>query len=96
MPPNRRPILTCPRCPQRPSGSSAIDAGDFIPDSVTNKMVRDRLSEDAVEAGFLLDGYPAPPRRWITSMRSWPAPQHRQAYPGQRSEGSFRDREETF
>ncbi|WP_187697298.1 adenylate kinase [Arthrobacter sp. TS-15] len=35
-----------------------IDAGDFVPDSVTNKMVRDRLSEPDVENGFLLDGYP--------------------------------------
>ena len=35
-----------------------MDAGDFVPDSVTNKMVRDRLNEDDVEAGFLLDGYP--------------------------------------
>jgi adenylate kinase len=35
-----------------------MDAGDFVPDSVTNKMVRDRLSEDDVEPGFLLDGYP--------------------------------------
>ena len=35
-----------------------MDAGDSVPDSVTNKMVRDRLSEDDVEVGFLLDGYP--------------------------------------
>ncbi|GAA1772704.1 hypothetical protein GCM10009712_20940 [Pseudarthrobacter sulfonivorans] len=35
-----------------------MDAGDFVPDSVTSKMVRDRLSEDVVENGFLLDGYP--------------------------------------
>jgi adenylate kinase len=35
-----------------------MDAGDFVPDSVTNKMVRDRLSESDVEDGFLLDGYP--------------------------------------
>jgi adenylate kinase len=35
-----------------------MDAGNFVPDSVTNKMVRDRLSEDDVENGFLLDGYP--------------------------------------
>ena len=35
-----------------------MDAGDYVPDEVTNAMVRDRLSqEDAVE-GFLLDGYP--------------------------------------
>jgi adenylate kinase len=35
-----------------------IDNGDFVPDSVTNKMVRDRLREPDVEGGFLLDGYP--------------------------------------
>ena len=35
-----------------------IDNGDFVPDSVTNNMVRDRLSKDDVEPGFLLDGYP--------------------------------------
>jgi adenylate kinase len=35
-----------------------MDAGDFVPDCVTNKMVRDRLSEDDAENGFLLDGYP--------------------------------------
>ncbi|HEX2247472.1 MAG TPA: adenylate kinase [Arthrobacter sp.] len=35
-----------------------IDNGDFVPDSVTNNMVRDRLSKEDVEPGFLLDGYP--------------------------------------
>ncbi len=35
-----------------------MDAGDFVPDSVTNKMVRDRLGESDVDDGFLLDGYP--------------------------------------
>jgi len=35
-----------------------MDAGDFVPDSVTNRMVRDRLSASDVEDGFLLDGYP--------------------------------------
>ena len=35
-----------------------MDAGEYVPDSITNGMVRDRLDEpDAVE-GFLLDGYP--------------------------------------
>ncbi|MDR8019843.1 adenylate kinase [Nesterenkonia aerolata] len=35
-----------------------VDAGDLVPDSVTNRMVEDRLAwEDAAE-GFLLDGYP--------------------------------------
>ncbi|MEZ2389083.1 adenylate kinase [bacterium RCC_150] len=35
-----------------------LDAGDFVPDSVTNKMVRDRLTESDSENGFVLDGYP--------------------------------------
>lgn len=35
-----------------------MDAGDFVPDSVTNDMVRHRLAESDVEDGFLLDGYP--------------------------------------
>ena len=35
-----------------------MDAGDFVPDSVTNLMVRDRLNEADVQDGFLLDGYP--------------------------------------
>ncbi|WP_264669304.1 adenylate kinase [Arthrobacter sp. VKM Ac-2550] len=46
---------------QTPLGIEAkkyLDAGDFVPDSVTNKMVRDRLSEADVQDGFLLDGYP--------------------------------------
>lgn len=35
-----------------------IDNGDFVPDSVTNRMVRDRLAQSDVAQGFLLDGYP--------------------------------------
>ncbi|WP_101525231.1 adenylate kinase [Nocardioides houyundeii] len=35
-----------------------MDAGEYVPDEVTNRMVRNRLSEDDAEAGFLLDGYP--------------------------------------
>jgi adenylate kinase len=35
-----------------------VDAGDYVPDELTNELVRDRLGEaDAVD-GFLLDGYP--------------------------------------
>ncbi|GAA4287098.1 adenylate kinase [Georgenia daeguensis] len=35
-----------------------MDAGEYVPDEVTNAMVRDRLAQaDAVD-GFLLDGYP--------------------------------------
>jgi adenylate kinase len=35
-----------------------MDDGDFVPDSVTNEMVRNRLSQDDAKEGFLLDGYP--------------------------------------
>jgi len=35
-----------------------MDAGDYVPDSVTNEMVKARLAEADAQAGFLLDGYP--------------------------------------
>lgn len=35
-----------------------IDKGMLVPDSVTNKLVRERLAEKDFENGFLLDGYP--------------------------------------
>ncbi|MCR6712545.1 MAG: adenylate kinase [Demequina sp.] len=35
-----------------------MDAGQLVPDSVTNAMVRDRLAQPDAAAGFLLDGYP--------------------------------------
>lgn len=35
-----------------------IDAGDFVPDSLTNDLVASRLREEDCETGFLLDGYP--------------------------------------
>ncbi len=35
-----------------------IDGGDLVPDSVTNKMVRNRLRDSDASQGFLLDGYP--------------------------------------
>lgn len=37
---------------------SYIDAGNLVPDSVTNNMVRSRLAEADTQDGFLLDGYP--------------------------------------
>lgn len=37
---------------------SYMDVGQYVPDSVTNAMVRDRLAEDDAKGGFLLDGYP--------------------------------------
>jgi adenylate kinase len=35
-----------------------MDAGEYVPDGVTNAMVRDRLTHDDCRPGFLLDGYP--------------------------------------
>ncbi|MFC4554392.1 adenylate kinase [Georgenia faecalis] len=35
-----------------------MDAGEYVPDEVTNAMVRARLAEPDTEQGFLLDGYP--------------------------------------
>jgi adenylate kinase len=35
-----------------------MDAGDYVPDEVTNRMVRNRIDEPDAESGFLLDGYP--------------------------------------
>ncbi len=35
-----------------------MDRGELVPDSVTNEMVRDRLTHDDVTNGFLLDGFP--------------------------------------
>jgi adenylate kinase len=37
---------------------SIIASGEYVPDSLTNELVRDRLSEDDAQKGFLLDGYP--------------------------------------
>jgi len=44
-----------------PLGAEAkryMDAGDYVPDEVTNAMVRARLAEPDADSGFLLDGYP--------------------------------------
>lgn len=35
-----------------------MDAGGYVNDDITNGIVRDRLSQDDVAPGFLLDGYP--------------------------------------
>ncbi len=37
---------------------SYMDKGEYVPDSVTNDMVRSRLGEADAQDGFLLDGYP--------------------------------------
>jgi len=35
-----------------------MDAGEYVPDEVTNRMVRNRIDEPDAAHGFLLDGYP--------------------------------------
>jgi len=35
-----------------------MDAGQLVPDEVTNEMVKDRLTYDDTANGFLLDGFP--------------------------------------
>ncbi len=35
-----------------------MDAGEYVPDEVTNNMVRGRIAEADAGQGFLLDGYP--------------------------------------
>jgi len=35
-----------------------VEAGELVPDEVTNEMVRERLGEPDAAQGFLLDGFP--------------------------------------
>lgn len=37
---------------------SYVDRGELVPDSVTNEMIKDRLSDSDAKLGFLLDGFP--------------------------------------
>ena len=37
---------------------SIVDGGDYVPDALTNELVKDRLNEEDALDGFLLDGYP--------------------------------------
>jgi adenylate kinase len=46
---------------ETPLGKEAqayMSKGELVPDSVTNRMVADRLRQPDARAGFLLDGYP--------------------------------------
>ena len=38
--------------------SAIINAGEYVPDSLTNDLVASRIREDDCAGGFLLDGYP--------------------------------------
>lgn len=35
-----------------------VDAGEYVPDALTNDLVASRLAEPDAQRGFLLDGYP--------------------------------------
>jgi adenylate kinase len=37
---------------------SIMARGEYVPDSLTNELIRERLAKADAEAGFLLDGYP--------------------------------------
>ncbi|MDO5723316.1 MAG: adenylate kinase [Flaviflexus sp.] len=41
--------------------AALIEAGEYVPDELTNELVASRLSEDDAQEGFLLDGYPRNP-----------------------------------
>jgi len=40
-----------------------VDAGDYVPDALTNELVKDRLEQADAAGGFLLDGYPRTPEQ---------------------------------
>ena len=42
-----------------------MEAGEYVPDGVTNSMVAARLVETDAANGFILDGYCARWRRWM-------------------------------
>jgi adenylate kinase len=46
------------RTPLGQKVKAIVDAGDYVPDSITNELVRERLAQPDTDAGFLLDGYP--------------------------------------
>jgi adenylate kinase len=42
-----------------------MDAGEYVPDEITNAMVADRLAARDCADGFLLDGYPRTPQQVV-------------------------------
>ena len=38
-----------------------VDSGDYVPDELTNALIKDRLEQSDANGGFLLDGYPRTP-----------------------------------
>jgi adenylate kinase len=46
------------RSPVGLQAKAVMDAGDLVSDEIVNKILSDRLDEDDVRRGFILDGYP--------------------------------------
>jgi adenylate kinase len=46
------------RTPLGVQAKKLMDAGEYVPDELTNALVKARLAEPDAENGFLLDGYP--------------------------------------
>lgn len=46
------------RTPLGVEAKAYMDRGEYVPDSLTNAIVHDRLQEVDCDGGFLLDGYP--------------------------------------
>jgi adenylate kinase len=55
---------------------SIMDRGEYVPDSLTNELIRNRLSHADAEAGFLLDGYPRTNNQ-VTELDDILSSQHR-------------------
>jgi len=47
-----------------------MDAGELVPDEVTQEMVSDRVAQSDARPGFLLDGFPRniPQAKWLTEL----------------------------
>ena len=47
-----------------------MDAGELVPDEVTQEMVADRVAQPDAQAGFLLDGFPRNLQQadWLTGL----------------------------
>ena len=48
---------------------SYTDKGELVPDSLTNKIVKDRLAKEDCKNGWILDGYPRNAAQ-VTAWRS--------------------------
>ena len=68
-----------------------LDGGSFVPDHLTNALIKDRLQDPDLRSGFLLDGYPrtAPQVAELDNMLAQPGQgagcRHRTAGPGCRT-----------